>query len=364
MSAIERPISAGSGSLNPAVSGFSVSAIRVLSVGTTTSYIRATRPGADSTMLISGSGGQPRGAARSGSSWSRARIRHVWPAFPLALALRRCIGLLLAGLFLVSVVDEPGELVARSAGRQDRRAAAAAARRRPAVSEPGDGAAEAGGSRTAPRWPISPTALIADRTNAQHADAAAPIADPSSPSASPALFGKGTVPPPPPPPPPGTATASASLPAADAPPAPPSPAPPPPSPAPAAAPAAGAGSAGGTVRRESPPPVPSAPLPPPAAPARRPMPPPPPATRRHPVRRLRRRRPRATAPLTPPGASAQPTAAAAPPPPLPATAAAAANPPAPAARRPPRRRPLQSAAAAPARRRGTAARPIRPTPSA
>ena len=64
-------------------------------------------------------------------------------------------------------------------------------------------------------------ALIADRTNTQHADAAAPIADPSSPSASPALFGKGTVPPPPPPPPPGTTTASASLPAADAPPAPP-----------------------------------------------------------------------------------------------------------------------------------------------
>ena len=42
------------------------------------------------------------------------------------------------------------------------------------------------------------SALIADRTNAQHVAAAAPIADPSVPSASPALFGRGTVPPPPP----------------------------------------------------------------------------------------------------------------------------------------------------------------------
>ena len=63
------------------------------------------------------------------------------------------------------------------------------------------------------------TALIADRTNAQHAAAAAPIADPSLPSASPALFGRGTVPPPPPPPPPGTGQASATMAAADAPPA-------------------------------------------------------------------------------------------------------------------------------------------------
>ena len=48
-------------------------------------------------------------------------------------------------------------------------------------------------------------ALIADRTNAQHVAAAAPIADPSLPSASPGLFGRGTVPPPPPP---GPANAS------------------------------------------------------------------------------------------------------------------------------------------------------------
>jgi outer membrane protein OmpA-like peptidoglycan-associated protein len=38
--------------------------------------------------------------------------------------------------------------------------------------------------------------LIADRANAQHEAAAAPLADPSSPSASPGLFGTGTTPPP------------------------------------------------------------------------------------------------------------------------------------------------------------------------
>jgi outer membrane protein OmpA-like peptidoglycan-associated protein len=76
--------------------------------------------------------------------------------------------------------------------------------------------------------------LIADRTNAQHAAQAAPLADPSSPSASPTLFGVGSTPPPPPASPsaqssPAAATApqdsvaSASLPAAPAPP--PAPAP-------------------------------------------------------------------------------------------------------------------------------------------
>jgi outer membrane protein OmpA-like peptidoglycan-associated protein len=41
-------------------------------------------------------------------------------------------------------------------------------------------------------------ALVADRTNAQHAAQSAPLADPSSPTASPSLFGVGTAPPPPP----------------------------------------------------------------------------------------------------------------------------------------------------------------------
>ena len=92
--------------------------------------------------------------------------------------------------------------------------------------------------------------LVADRTNAQHAAQSAPLADPSSPTASPGLFGVGTAPPPPPAgatgAPAGAANgaangaaggapaasgsggagvASASLPAVTAPPSPPSPAP-------------------------------------------------------------------------------------------------------------------------------------------
>ncbi len=46
--------------------------------------------------------------------------------------------------------------------------------------------------------------LIADRTNAQHAAQATPLTDPSSPTASPGLFGVGTAPPP------GPAVASAA----------------------------------------------------------------------------------------------------------------------------------------------------------
>jgi outer membrane protein OmpA-like peptidoglycan-associated protein len=96
---------------------------------------------------------------------------------------------------------------------------------------------------TVPARPATPDAealkrltdsLVADRTNAQHAAQAEPLADPSSPSASPTLFGVGTAPPPPPAStpaqsPPAAATtpqdsvASASLPAAPAPP--PAPAP-------------------------------------------------------------------------------------------------------------------------------------------
>lgn len=79
--------------------------------------------------------------------------------------------------------------------------------------------------------------LVADRAHAQYMAAAAPIADPSSPQASPALFGTGTLPPPPPPgsPPARTSapTASASLAAASASPTPPAPQGPPPKPLPA-----------------------------------------------------------------------------------------------------------------------------------
>jgi hypothetical protein len=74
--------------------------------------------------------------------------------------------------------------------------------------------------------------LVADRAHAEYMAAATPIADPSSPQASPGLFGAGTMPAPPPP---GTATsapaASASLAAASASPA-PAGSPPKPSPAP------------------------------------------------------------------------------------------------------------------------------------
>jgi len=72
--------------------------------------------------------------------------------------------------------------------------------------------------------------LVADRTHADYLAAASPVSDPSLPSASPGLFGQGTMPPPPPAAPPSVAssgaassgagqapgTASASLPAASA----------------------------------------------------------------------------------------------------------------------------------------------------
>ncbi|HVZ06279.1 MAG TPA: hypothetical protein VHC04_00005, partial [Rhodopila sp.] len=65
-------------------------------------------------------------------------------------------------------------------------------------------------------------ALVADRTNAQHEAQSTPLADPSSPSASPNLFGVGTAPPPGAPPPgapssgasPSGASASSGAPAA------------------------------------------------------------------------------------------------------------------------------------------------------
>ncbi len=66
--------------------------------------------------------------------------------------------------------------------------------------------------------------LVADRENAHYSNAANPLADPSSPNASPALFGTGTLPPPVKPntavagTPTGPTTASASLQAASAPP--------------------------------------------------------------------------------------------------------------------------------------------------
>ena len=116
--------------------------------------------------------------------------------------------------------------------------------------------------------------LIADREHAQYANAANPMADPSSPTASPSLFGTGTLPPPAPAAP---AAISASVPAASAPAAPPTPAPVKPvQSAPLAAPEAVPTIAPETAPMpqmpEAPPPRPAvapeavAPLPPPAAP--------------------------------------------------------------------------------------------------
>jgi outer membrane protein OmpA-like peptidoglycan-associated protein len=133
---------------------------------------------------------------------------------------------------------------------------------------------------TVPAKPDAPNAeelkkltasLVADRTNAQHAAQSAPLADPSSPTTSPGLFGVGTAPPPPPPganPPPtastpgaastpasGASVASASMPAVTAPPQPATP----PSPAPRQA-------VQSTPLETPPAPAPSAPAPPTPAP--------------------------------------------------------------------------------------------------
>jgi outer membrane protein OmpA-like peptidoglycan-associated protein len=112
--------------------------------------------------------------------------------------------------------------------------------------------------------------LIADRTNAQHEAAAAPLADPSSPTASPALFGTGTTPPPGPPgqtqkpgAPAPAAGSPAAGPAAAGPPAPGPPAPGQPGPAqpgpaqPAPAPVASASMPAAPA--PAPPPAPAAP---------------------------------------------------------------------------------------------------------
>jgi outer membrane protein OmpA-like peptidoglycan-associated protein len=128
-------------------------------------------------------------------------------------------------------------------------------------------------------------ALIADRTHAQYQNAAAPIPDPSSRTASPGLFGQGAAPPPPPAVVPGAP--SAALAAASAPPTPPSRAPRAPVSSTPLAPPPGAPApdvtAAGSTAVASLPPLPTTPPPPPnlsgipaAAPAA-PAPPPPPA---------------------------------------------------------------------------------------
>jgi outer membrane protein OmpA-like peptidoglycan-associated protein len=150
--------------------------------------------------------------------------------------------------------------------------------------------------------------LIADRTNAQHEAAAAPLADPSSPTASPALFGTGTTPPPGPPKP-AAATPAAGGTAAQAPAGPSQAGPPAPGQSTAGPAPAGPSSSGAPSQ-----PVASASMPAAPAPAPPPAPAAPPA--KAPVGVVN------SAPLAPPGETPADTA---PPPTLPAAAPAAAN---------------------------------------
>ena len=206
------------GQLEPRVSVLVSSAIRVLSVGSTTSYIKARR-GADLTMLSGDSGGQPRGAGRAvqagcGLESGTSGLRYRQFASLCVLALAGCSS-------FPSSINPVSWWHGLEGGK--------IAKERP----PPPGADQPYPNlATVPPKPAQPdraaldniaSALVADRSNAQHVAAEAPIADPSVPGASPALFGRGTVPPPPPPPPSGTAKASATMAAAEAPPAPPTP---------------------------------------------------------------------------------------------------------------------------------------------
>jgi outer membrane protein OmpA-like peptidoglycan-associated protein len=157
-------------------------------------------------------------------------------------------------------------------------------------------------------------ALVGDRLNAQHTAEGEPLADPSSPTASPNLFGAGTLPPPPPVTP---GEASASLPAASPTPSRPAPAPapaqevapPPPARAPVAA-------------------VQSTPIAPPAPPAA--APPAPPVVQAAPVSPPIVRAPATLPAAVPPTADAAPPADMPPmptePPPRPGIAGAAPPP--------------------------------------
>jgi outer membrane protein OmpA-like peptidoglycan-associated protein len=106
--------------------------------------------------------------------------------------------------------------------------------------------------------------LVADRANAQHLAETTPLADPSNPSVSPALFGRGTASPPAPPSPPGAEpAASATLQAATAPPLPPAAAPP--AASPSAAPGGPVQSAALTSPAGTPPAAGASPVPAPSA---------------------------------------------------------------------------------------------------
>jgi outer membrane protein OmpA-like peptidoglycan-associated protein len=185
-------------------------------------------------MVVSESGAQ----ARRANNPDQAGVRGF--ATPLAVGTLVAAGWLLVGCSAQSSMNPVNWWHRQEGGKiaEERPAPPGADQPYPNIS-------------TVPAKPEAPDAealkkltdsLVADRTNAQHAAQSAPLADPSSPTASPGLFGVGTAQPPPPPgvnPPattnpstasgsPGTPVASASMPAVTAPPAPATP----PSPAP------------------------------------------------------------------------------------------------------------------------------------
>jgi outer membrane protein OmpA-like peptidoglycan-associated protein len=183
--------------------------MRILSVDTATSYIRR-QPGADSAMLFSRSGGQPRGAK------GRVQVGYAVAILPVSL-LSGCSSLPGSMNPLSWWHDLEGGKIAEERPPP------------PGADHPYPNLASVPPKPPAPdRAALANIAsgLVADRTNAQHVAAAAPLADPSSASASPELFGKGSVPPPAPPPPPGSQQASATMPAVEAPAAPATPSPP------------------------------------------------------------------------------------------------------------------------------------------
>jgi outer membrane protein OmpA-like peptidoglycan-associated protein len=244
--------------------------MRVLSVDTTASYTSSSG-WSDSKMLSSASGGQPRGACRRVQAGCRPERRSPdLRGQHLALAFAQLLGGCSSLPASINPVSWWHDLQGGKIGEERPPP--------PGADQPYPNLA------SVPPKPAQPdraalaaiaSALVADRTNAQHLAAEAPIPDPSSPSASPGLFGRGTLPPPEP----ANAKASATMAAAEAKPA-----------APVSAPSA----APGTPNAASKP-----------APAQAPA--------KAPVETVQ------SAPLAPPGATAQPLLAAATPPPLPTT---------------------------------------------
>ena len=215
ISVMERLMTAGSGSLNPGVSGFSVVAINGRPFRGPSAPLHQRRVGGEhgagpKSMSIGEMGGQ--------TSHRQKRLQGGWRA------LRRCALLAVPALLAGCSFSPANWFHAREGGALRSRRAAA-----PGANQPYPNLASVPENPTPPDMAalehIS-NGLIADRANPQHLAAAAPLTDPSLPSASPGLFGVGTATPPAPGagqalPSGSSSTASASLAAATAPPAPP-----------------------------------------------------------------------------------------------------------------------------------------------